>query len=185
MLHAEKLRGPGIRSHMCNVDHYATFKQKMATKQGYHSVLHLSQSCLIATRLWTKWIVLHSTISIWTVHSWSLVTIESCPNLSDVCCTLLAGRSLYGLSMHYITHMTSDTRPSCFSACKVEKLRRAWGRRLARRALCNKFWTLRIGQNSRVVCTTWWSWRCIVIGNRRHKHLTFKSSWFCRPLSLE
>ena len=29
--------------------------------------------------------------------------------------------------MHYITHVTSDTKPSHFSACNIEKLERAWG----------------------------------------------------------
>ena len=35
----------------------------------------------------------------------------------------LGVRSLYGLSMLYVTHVTLDTRPSRFSrACNVEKL---------------------------------------------------------------
>ena len=38
------------------------------------------------------------------------------------------GRSLYGLSTLYVTHVILDTRLSHFSTCNIEKLGRAWGR---------------------------------------------------------
>jgi hypothetical protein len=44
-----------------------TLQPKMAAKQIYRSELNFCTSSSIPTRLWTKRIVLHSTISVWTI----------------------------------------------------------------------------------------------------------------------
>ena len=50
----------------------------------------------------------------------SIVDDESPQNFPTLMHPTHRYRSLYSLSMHYVTHVTSDTRPSRFSVCNIE-----------------------------------------------------------------